>query len=108
MIDAPRLLKDLQGLLRRLEDDLREQIDERPELDASLRAEHAAAREAGRTAAGYDGWREEPITQAAVAWILGAVFVRFLEDNDFLDHPRLSGPGQRRRRADDATARRCR
>jgi hypothetical protein len=63
MIDAAALLKSLQALLRRLEDDLREQIDERPELDASLRAEHAAADEAGRTAQGYAAWREEPITQ---------------------------------------------
>ena len=101
MIDAPSLLKSLQGLLRCLEDDLREQIGENPELDHSLQAEHAAARDAGRTAQGYAGWREEPITQAAVAWILGAVFVRFLEDNGFLDHPWLSGPGEGRRRADD-------
>ncbi len=101
MIDAPRLLKSLQALLRRLEDDLREQIDRLPELGGSLQAEHAAAHEAGRTAQGYAAWREEPITQAAVAWILGAVFVRFLEDNYFLDHPWLSGPSERRRRADD-------
>ena len=101
MIDAPRLLKTLQAQLRRLEDDLREQIDAHPELDDSLKAEHAAAREAGRTAQTYSAWREEPITQAAVAWILGAVFVRFLEDNHFLDHPWLSGSGEHRRRADD-------
>ncbi len=101
MIDAPRLLKSLQAQLRRLEDDLREQIDERPELDDSLKAEHKAAFDAGRTAQTYSAWREEPITQAAVAWILGAVFVRFLEDNGFLDHPWLSGSGENRRRADD-------
>ena len=37
----------------------------------------------------------------AVAWILGCVFVRFLEDNALVDPPRLSGPVDRRRRALD-------
>ena len=37
----------------------------------------------------------------AVAWILGCVFVRFLEDNALVDPPCLSGPGDRRRRALD-------
>lgn len=40
-------------------------------------------------------------TQVAVAWILGCVFVRFLEDNGLVDPPRLSGPGDRRKRALD-------
>ena len=37
----------------------------------------------------------------AVAWILGCVFVRFLEDNTLVDPPHLSGPGERRQRALD-------
>ena len=41
------------------------------------------------------------MTQVAVAWILGCVFVRFLEDNGLVDPPRLSGPGERRGRALD-------
>ncbi len=37
----------------------------------------------------------------AIAWILGCVFIRFLEDNELIDPPRLSGPGERRQRALD-------
>ena len=41
------------------------------------------------------------LTQVAVAWILGCVFVRFLEDNALIEPPRLSGPGERRQHALD-------
>jgi hypothetical protein len=101
MIDAPRLLKELQGLLRHMEDDLRERVGSVPELDAKLRAEHQASMEGGRTGQAYEQWREGALTQAAVAWILGCVFVRFLEDNSLVETPRLSGPGERRQRALD-------
>ena len=101
MIDAPRLLKDLQSLLRDLEEDLRERVEAVPELNAKLRAEHVASVEGGRTGQAYEQWREESLTQAAVAWILGCVFVRFMEDNGLIPTPRLSGPGERRQRALD-------
>lgn len=101
MIDAPRLLKDLQSLLRDLEEDLRERVEDVPELNAKLRAEHVASVEGGRTGQAYEQWREESLTQAAVAWILGCVFVRFMEDNGLISTPRLSGPGERRQRALD-------
>ena len=39
----------------------------------------------GRTALTYTAWREDELTQIAVAWILGCVFVRFLEDNGLRD-----------------------
>src|SRR5208283_2697722 len=35
------------------------------------------------------------LDQATVHWILGVVFLRFLEDNRLLDRPFLSGPGER-------------
>jgi SAM-dependent methyltransferase len=95
MIQRLALLADLQTLLVALRDDLRESIGEKPDQDARLRAEHQTARDAGRTADAYEHWREEPITQAAVAWVLASVFVRFLEDNDLVPTPRLSGPGDR-------------
>ena len=41
-------------------------------------------------------WRDGEITQAAVAWVLGCVFVRFLEDNALIDQALISGPGDRR------------
>ena len=101
MTDAVQLLDDLRGLLRQLETDLRVRCQEIAETDAALKAEYAEAKRVGRTAEAFEVWREEPLTQAAVAWILGTVFVRFLEDNGLID-PVLSGPGDRRRRALDS------
>lgn len=101
MIDPQRLLGDLERLRAALEDDLRERCEENPELDAPFRAEYRAGRAAERTAETYEAWRDDEITQVAVAWILGCVFVRFLEDNGLVDPPRLSGPGDRRQRALD-------
>lgn len=85
MIDSPRLLADLKKLLPRLEDDLRTRSEEDAATGEHLRAEWKKARDAGRTALAYEAWREEPITQGAVAWILSCVFLRFLEDNGLLD-----------------------
>ena len=61
-----------------------------------MRAEHAQATDADRTAMSLEEWREGEITQAAVAWVLGCVFVRFLEDNGLIDQPLLSGPASAR------------
>lgn len=101
MIDAGRLLTDLTRLRADLEDDLRARCGERPDLEASLQQEYRTAIGRERTADTYDAWREERLTQVAVAWILGCVFVRFLEDNALVEPPRLSGPGDRRTRALD-------
>lgn len=101
MIDAGRLLADLKRLRADLEDDLRVRCEEHPDLDAPLRGEYDAAHAAGRTAQPYAVWRDARLTQIAAAWLLGCVFVRFLEDNRLVDPPRLSGPGGRRRRALD-------
>ena len=101
MIDAGRLLANLTRLRADIEDDMRARCRERPDLETSLREEHRKASARERTASTYDSWREERLTQVAVAWILGCVFVRFLEDNALVDPPRLSGPGARRRRALD-------
>jgi hypothetical protein len=101
MIYATQLLKDLQRQLKTLEDDLRERVKEVAEIDAGLREQYRAAKEAGRTGVAYEVWRDEFLTQAAAAWILGCVFVRFLEDNRLIPTPLLSGPGERRQRALD-------
>ncbi len=108
MIDAARLLGDLTPLLRSLEDDMRERCNQQPEVDRPLRAEFAQAKQRSRTAQAYEEWRDDLITQSAVHWILGCVFVRFLEDNGLVAHPRdaaeapyLSGPGPRRQLASD-------
>jgi hypothetical protein len=92
-VDKKALLGDLKQQLKTLEDDLREHSAE-PEFDTPLRAEYREAKEeAKRTAATYETWRDDRVTQAAVAWILGSVFVRFCEDNGLLAEPYLAGPG---------------
>ena len=101
MIDRDRLLADLKRLRADIEDDLQARCREHPPLDAHLRGVHREAIAQERTAESYDSWRDEHLTQVAVAWILGCVFARFLEDNGLVDPPRLSGPGGRRQRALD-------
>ena len=95
MIDRTALLTDLRKQVRTLEDDLRERAAEVPEFDAALRAEWRRAKDAERTAATYGSWLEGQVTQAAVAWVLGTVFLRFCEDNGLIDLPYLAGPGER-------------
>ena len=95
MIDRLRLLGDLKPLLTALEDDLRARLAAHDELDAGWRSEYHGAREARRTGDVYEVWRDEQLTQVAVAWVLGCVFWRFLEDNALVDAPGISGPGER-------------
>lgn len=96
MIDRGALLETLKPLVGVLEDSVRERVDETPELAEHLASEHGRALTAERTAMSPDQWREGEFTQAAVAWVLGCVFVRFLEDNGLIDQPLISGPGERR------------
>ena len=92
MIVSATLLKDLQKRVTLLEEDLRRRCDADPQVNAPLQAQYAAARESKRTAETFNAWRDEQITQIAVAWVLACVFVRFLEDNQLLDTPFLAGP----------------
>jgi type I restriction-modification system DNA methylase subunit len=104
MIDRTALLEDLKRLVTRVEADLlaRSEDADVPEIAEVLRGEYERARAAKRTADTYGEWREDRITQAAVAWVLSCVFVRFLEDNDLTSPPRVAGPGERLRQARDA------
>ena len=95
MIDRKQLLSDLQRLVTRLEDDLRKRSEADATIAGRLKAQYEATKRAGRTAAAFGPWRDEVVTQSAVGWVLACVFTRFLEDNDFLDTPLLSGPGPR-------------
>jgi hypothetical protein len=92
VIKRTELLKDLQRQMRLLEDDLREQVDAVRDLHLRLRAEYDQAFQSQRTAATWTVWRDERVTQAAAAWVLGTVFVRFCEDNDLLATRYLAGP----------------
>ncbi|MEU2687713.1 BREX-2 system adenine-specific DNA-methyltransferase PglX [Streptomyces hygroscopicus] len=95
------LLKDLKKQVTALEDDLRERSESVEEFRTRLEGEYARAREGKRTAATYGAWRDERVTQAAAAWVLGCVFVRFCEDNGLIEWPFLAGPGERLRDAEE-------
>ena len=99
MIHPKRLLDDLKRFLRRLEADRRERAGTVAELHELLQREYLAAREAGRTGESFEMWRDGTLTQAAAAWLLGCVFVHFLEDNGLVEEALLSGPQERRRLA---------
>ena len=101
MINPEVLLSDLKKLLERLEGDLRERADEVLPLGDSLRSAYQLAKQAERTAQPFETWREEYLTQAAVAWVLACVFVRFIEDNSLIDTPFLAGAGPRFDQAKD-------
>jgi hypothetical protein len=103
MIDEQHLREGLQRLLRDTETAIRERISDEPSIEAHLRERHDAAVKAGRTAgsaSGYNSFADDAITQSGVHWLLGCVFVRFLEDNGWLDERNkvvawLSGPGEK-------------
>jgi hypothetical protein len=88
-------LKPLQGQVRLLVDDLRRQVGEDSGLRAGLHLEFAGAERAQRVAGGFDAWLDGVLDQAAVAWVLGCVFVRFCEDNDLVEPVWIGGPQER-------------
>jgi len=92
VINRADLLKSLQTLLPYIEKDILVYSDANADLREHLQSEYRAAVEAERTAEHFVSWREAQITQAAVAWVLTCVFVRFLEDNGLLSEPVLAGP----------------
>ena len=96
MIHRAVLLSDLQKLLQKLEADLLERSEstEVPEVGGQLRAGVRGGEEADRTAQSFEEWRSDAITQAAAAWVLSCVFVRFLEDNPLSTRPKIAGPGE--------------
>ncbi|AGZ44182.1 BREX-2 system adenine-specific DNA-methyltransferase PglX [Actinoplanes friuliensis] len=104
MIDRKLLLSDLQKQVKTLEKDLREQVESVEEVRLRLGGEYDRAFKVGRTSGTWVVWRDERVTQAAVAWVLGTVFVRFCEDNGLLQEPFLAGPGDRLVLAEEAEA----
>lgn len=102
MTVSSQLTADLRKLVLRLEDDLRERLTQDGENISRWKAEHQGALDAQRTSSAWQAWRDDKITQAAVAWILTTVFVRFAEDNGLLRPVWISGPGARRQEALDA------
>ncbi|MEV7871570.1 BREX-2 system adenine-specific DNA-methyltransferase PglX [Streptomyces sp. NPDC088124] len=84
-------------LLDGFSEDRVEQIRAGESVAGKLRAEYDEAFKLGRTAATWSAWLDERVTQVAVAWVLGTVFVRFCEDNLLIPEPYLTGVGAERR-----------
>ncbi|WP_231995493.1 BREX-2 system adenine-specific DNA-methyltransferase PglX [Mycobacterium sp. 1274756.6] len=92
---------DLVAALRRLvgdvEADLRARVDgvDADTRDAGVleawRADYDAAVAAERSAASWQAWRDERVTQAAVAWVLLTVFARYCEDNALVSPRWIAG-----------------
>lgn len=92
MINSAALLADLKRELRTLENDLRVRADdEHNAWGARLREEHRRAQARERTGLPWIDWRDGEVSQAAVAWIIAAVFVRFAEDNGLLQGATRAG-----------------
>ena len=102
MTATPALTTDLQRQVLLLEADLRGRLQSDPDREASWKQEHQQAVTKERTAASWVLWRDDRITQAAVAWVLATVFIRFCEDNGLLKPVWITGPGVRRQEALDA------
>ncbi|MFJ9557833.1 BREX-2 system adenine-specific DNA-methyltransferase PglX [Nocardiopsis sp. NPDC101807] len=97
MIDRAALLDDLKRQVKGAESDLAAQVREIDEVRTRLRGEYNRASKLNRTAATWNAWLDERITQVAVAWVLGTVFVRFAEDNRLIPEPYLTAPEIERR-----------
>lgn len=96
MIQEVALRDGLKKLLKQTEQDIQQRLKDEPELDEMVKGQHDAAVAAGRAdAKGFLGFRDDAVTQAAVHWLLGCVFVRFLEDNRLIDEAWIAGPGDR-------------
>jgi hypothetical protein len=102
MTATPALTTDLQRQVLLLEDDLRARVAADADLEGRWKQEHQRALDKERTAASWVAWRDDRVTQAAVAWILTSVFIRFCEDNALVKPVWIAGPEKRRQEALDA------
>ncbi|MFC1610312.1 BREX-2 system adenine-specific DNA-methyltransferase PglX [Myxococcota bacterium] len=64
-----------------------------PGVEHGLKVSWEREKEAKRTAANFNLWKNRRCTQVAVAWILSVIFVRTLEDRDYLPRRRIAGEG---------------
>ncbi|MEU7794860.1 BREX-2 system adenine-specific DNA-methyltransferase PglX [Micromonospora tulbaghiae] len=102
MAVSPGLTAALKKVVLDLEDDLRDRVASQPDVLTTWKQEHKAAESRERTAMSWQEWRDDRVTQAAVAWVLTTVFVRFCEDNRLLKPVWIAGPADRRQEALDA------
>ena len=102
MTATSALTTDLQRQVLLLEDDLRARVAADADLEGRWKQEHQRALDKERTAASWVAWRDDRVTQAAVAWVLTSVFIRFCEDNALVKPVWIAGPESRRQEALDA------
>lgn len=102
MTATSALTTALQRQVLLLEDDLRARVAADPKVEGPWKQEYQRAFEKERTAASWTAWRDDRITQAAVAWVLTTVFIRFCEDNALTGPVWITGPPERRQEALDA------
>ncbi|MFI8433128.1 BREX-2 system adenine-specific DNA-methyltransferase PglX [Streptomyces sp. NPDC079020] len=95
--EAPKWDVWLESRLAELSADRADDVRATEAVAGRLRAEYDEARGLGRTAATWNAWLDERVTQVAVAWVLGTVFVRFCEDNRLIPEPYLTGAEAERR-----------
>ena len=100
-MDTKLLLPALRKLVTDLSEDLLQRSIAQSDVDAGLRAAYTQIEKGGRTSDAFEVWREDYLDQVAVAWVLGCVFVRFMEDNQLIDECWLAGEGDRRKLAED-------
>lgn len=102
MAVSSTLTGELKKVVLSLEDDLRERVQSQPDVLETWQEEHRSALARERTAMSWQAWRDDRVTQAAVAWVLTTVFIRFCEDNRLLKPVWFAGPSHRRQEALDA------
>lgn len=91
MIATPDLTRQCQKLVRDFTPFLRQRLKELPAEDQALRARYRELRQHDQTSETEVDWLDAQLDQAAVAWVLACVFVRFLEDNRWLEHTWIAG-----------------
>ena len=93
MIDSQLLLTTLKAQLTDMLADLHQQVDTVAAIGDALRGEYQRAFDAERTGWTFTEWADDRLTQVAVGWLLGCVFVRYCEDNGLIDDPMIGGAG---------------
>jgi hypothetical protein len=81
----------IDGSLERVEEDLHRREQGDAVTAEALKGRYAEQTRRERTALKYADWRDDYLTQVAAAWVLSGVFLRYVEDNGWVDHPWLAG-----------------
>lgn len=101
-VSSSALTPALKKLVLSTEADLRAWVEADETTRTAWREAYASAQRANRTSLSWQAWRDDRVTQTAVAWVLMTVFVRFCEDNELLEDTWFTGHGERRQEALDA------